>query len=231
MGGDQGSLLDMNESDPTVPVTMILVLVTGLSSFLGFRTPALVDRYLLDSQRILRRNEYWRTVTSAFFHADLGHLFFNLFSLYSFAQGIELIYGPGTLLVIYFSSVLGGSLLSLWIHRREEYRALGASGGVCGVIYAAIFLLPGSSVYIFFIPIPIPAAVYAILFLVISIWGIRSRFGNIGHDAHVGGALVGLVVTTFLYPEVILAQPLLFLVVTSISVGLMLWLIRRDKAR
>jgi membrane associated rhomboid family serine protease len=98
------------------------------------------------------------------------------------------------------------------------------------VIYAAIFLLPGSSVYIFFIPIPIPAAVYAIAFLVISIWGIRSRFGNIGHDAHVGGALVGLLVTTVLYPEVILAQPLLFLAVTGISLGLMVWLIRRDRA-
>jgi len=208
---------------------MVLVFGTGLISFLGFRSPALVDRYLFDSQRILRGGEYQRTVTSAFFHADLGHLFFNLFSLYSFAQGIEILYGGGTLLMIYFCSILGGSAFSLWIHRREEYRALGASGGVCGVIYAAIFLLPGSSVYLFFIPIPIPAAVYAVVFLVVSIWGIRSRFGNIGHDAHVGGALVGLLVTAIAFPGVILAQPLLFLLVMAISVGLLVWLVRRDR--
>jgi len=219
----------MNGVESAIPVTMILVFSTGIISFLGFRSPALVNRYLFDSQRILRQREYWRMFTSAFFHADLGHLFFNMFSLYSFAQGIEILYGKTTLLLIYFCSVIGGSIFSLWIHRAEEYRALGASGGVCGVIYAAIFLLPGSSVYLFFIPIPIPAAVYAILFLVISIWGIRSRFGNIGHDAHVGGALVGLLVTTALYPGVILAQPLLFLLVTAISVGLLSWLIRRDR--
>lgn len=219
----------MNGSEPAIPVTVGLLVITGITSFLGFRSPSLVERYLFDSQRILRRGEHYRSFTSAFFHADLGHLFFNLFSFYSFAQGIEILYGAGPLLLIYFSSVLGGSLLSLWLHRHEEYRALGASGGVCGVIYAAIFLMPGSSVYLFFIPIPIPAALYAVLFLAVSIWGMRSRFGNIGHDAHVGGALVGLLVTTLRYPGVILAQPLLFVVVAGISVGLLVWLVRRDR--
>ncbi len=207
---------------------LLLAVMIAVVSLAGFRSPRLVGRFLFDSERILQHGEYERMLTSAFFHAGLGHLAFNLISLYSFGLGIERIYGSGTFLLVFFASVLGGSLFSFWLHRGEEYRALGASGGVCGVIYAAIFLLPGTSVYIFFIPYPVPASIYAVLFLGISIWGMQSRFGRIGHDAHVGGALVGLGVTTFLYPGIIQAQPLLYLAIVAISVGLIVWLRKKD---
>jgi len=91
--------------------------------------------------------------------------------------------------------------------------------------------LPGSSIYIFFIPYPIPASIYAVLFLVVSIWGIKSRMGNIGHDAHLGGALVGLLVTSLLYPRIIQAQPTLFATILIISIALMIWLLRHRNPR
>ena len=213
-------------------MTVLIVVITGLVSWMGFQRPGLVDRYLFDRERIVRDGQWYRAVTSAFFHADWGHLAFNLISFYSFAQGIERLYGGGILLVIYFASILGGSALSFWLHRGESYRALGASGGVCGVIYASIFLLPGSSVYMFFVPFPIPASVYAVLFLIVSIWGIKSRFGNIGHDAHLGGALVGLLVTSLIYPQIIQAQPILYATILLISLALMVWLLKyRNRGR
>ncbi len=212
-------------------MTVLIVVLTALCSWWGFSRPALVDRYLFDRERIVRDGQWYRAVTSAFFHADWGHLGFNLISFYSFAQGIERIYGGGILLIIYFASILGGSALSFWLHHGENYRALGASGGVCGVIYASIFLLPGSSVYMFFVPFPIPASIYAVLFLIISIWGIKSRFGNIGHDAHLGGALVGLLVTTLIYPQIIAAQPILYATILVISIALMVWLLKHRNIR
>ncbi len=208
---------------------LLLVAAITVVSLAGFLRPSLVDRYLFDSRAILRGHQYERMLTSSFLHAGLGHLAFNLISLYSFGLGIERVYGAASFLLIYFSGVLGGAFFSLWLHRDEAYRAVGASGGVCGVIYAAIFLLPGTSVYIFFIPYPVPASVYAILFLGISIWGMQSRFGHIGHDAHVGGALVGLAVTTLLHPGIVAAQPLLYLGIVTISAALIVWLRRRNR--
>ncbi len=212
-------------------MTVLITVLTALISWQGFSRPALVERYLFDRERIVRDGQWYRTITSAFFHADWGHLLFNLISFYSFASGVERLYGGGILLLIYLASILGGSALSFWLHRGESYRALGASGGVCGVIYASIFLLPGSSIYIFFIPYPIPASIYAVLFLVVSIWGIKSRMGNIGHDAHLGGALVGLLVTSLLYPRIIQAQPILFATILIISIALMIWLLRHRNTR
>jgi membrane associated rhomboid family serine protease len=212
-------------------MTVLITVLTALISWQGFSRPALVERFLFDRERIVHQREWYRTITSAFFHADWGHLLFNLISFYSFATGIERLYGGAILFVIYFASILGGSALSFWLHHGESYRALGASGGVCGVIYASIFLLPGSSIYIFFIPYPIPASVYAVLFLVISIWGIKSRMGNIGHDAHLGGALVGLLVTSLLYPRIIQAQPILYATILIISIALMIWLLKYRRTR
>jgi hypothetical protein len=129
------------------------------------------------------------------------------------------------MLLIYGASILGGSLLSLIIHRNHDYRALGASGGVCGIIFASIFLLPGSSVMMFPLPIGIPAWLYAVLFIVGSFVAHRKKADNIGHDAHLGGAIVGLLVATAIYPQLVFAAPWMFASVTVLSLIVLLVLI------
>ena len=163
--------------------------------------------------------------TSGLIHADWMHFFFNAFSFYNFARNIEMIYGAKTMLLIYGSSIIGGSLLSLVIHRHHEYRALGASGGVCGIIFASIFLLPWSPVAVFPLPISVPAYLYAMIFLTGSFVAHRSQKYNIGHDAHLGGAIVGLLVTAALYPSLIFAAPRMFSAVLILSLVILLVLI------
>lgn len=211
----------MNE--PLTIATLLVVGVTVYTSYRAFQSPAFMNSLMFSPVHVLRYKQYHRMVTSAFIHADWLHFFFNMFTLYSFGSGIELIFGPHVFLLIYFSSIIGGSLLSLYLHRHHDYRALGASGGVCGVIFASIFLLPGGAVMIFPLPIPIPSWLYAILFIVVSFFGMRSHAGNIGHDAHLGGALVGLLVATVLHPEIIRESPVLYAAVVVISGALFVY--------
>ena len=209
----------------TAPLTILILIVTGIVTFVAFRRPDLRDRWIFNPYAILRHKEYERMLTSGLIHADWWHFGFNAFSFYSFGQNIEINYGWASLLFIYVSSILGGSLLSLIIHRHHDYRALGASGGVCGVIFAAIFLLPGTSVMFFFIPIGIPAFIYAPLFLIISFVSHRKQIGNVGHDAHLGGAIVGLLVATAMYPQLMFAEPWLFASVIGLAVAILAVLI------
>ncbi len=183
-------------------ITYSIIAFTAVISFLAFRNSFIFEKYLFSVDKILKKNEYHRTITSAFIHADFGHLLFNLFSFYAFASGIEAAYGSPALTIIFLAGAMAGSLLSLLLHRKEPgYRAVGASGAVCGVIFASIFLLPGGSIIIFPLPIPMPAWTYAILFILASIYGIGRNAGNIGHDAHLGGALAGVAAAYFILPE------------------------------
>ena len=199
-------------------VNVLLIGIICLYSYFSFSNSAFVEKNIFDPQRILVNKEYYRLVSSAFIHTDLIHLLFNCFSLYSFGRFIELVFGIHYFLIIFFSSVLGGSLLSLYLHRNHSYRALGASGGVCGIIFASIFLIPDGSIQFLLIPIPIPAWTYAIFFLFASIYGIKSGRGNIGHDAHLGGAIIGLLVTTILQPNIIAKSLPLYFLVLIISI-------------
>jgi len=168
-------------------------------------------------------------VTSGFLHGDFMHLLFNMFSFYSFGNYLELYFGWHYIGLIYFSAILGGSVLSLFLQRDHEYRALGASGGVCGIIFAWIFLLPGGGVMIFPIPISIPSSVYAVVFILVSFFGMRRQADNIGHDAHIGGAIIGLLTATALEPGIVRESPVLYGMVMGISGVLLLVSLRLRK--
>ncbi|MBN1818612.1 MAG: rhomboid family intramembrane serine protease [Sedimentisphaerales bacterium] len=211
---------------PTAIWNLGIIAITVVVSYRGFMLPSLTDQYLFEPVRILRDKEYFRLVTSGFFHLDWMHLLFNMYSLYAFGRYIEEIYGFKDFLLIYFSGILGGNLLSLYLHRHHEYRALGASGGVCGVIYASIFLLPGGSIILFMLPVPIPSWVYAIAFLLFSFYGMRKQSDDIGHDAHLGGAIVGLLVATALHPSIIKASPYLYAAVMAITASLLVFCLK-----
>jgi len=214
----------MINTEPLAFGTLALLILIGYFSNLGFNRPGFSERYMFDPHAVLEWREWRRLVTSGFLHLDWMHFAFNAFSMYSFGRHIELVFGFGYVAIIFFSSVIGGNLLALWIHRRQDYRALGASGGVCGVIYASIFLLPGGSVRVFLFPVAIPSYVYAVLFLLISAYGFKAGRDNIGHDAHIGGAVVGLLVTTALRPSIVLQSPLEYFLVLGISAAVLYFL-------
>jgi membrane associated rhomboid family serine protease len=210
-----------------IPFPLATIAVIGFTiywSYRGFTRPGFRDRYVFSPVRVLWDRQYYRLLSCGFLHLNWLHLLLNMFSLYSVGAMIELslgILGIPMVLLIYLGSIAGGSLLSLYLHRNHHsYLALGASGGVCGVIFAFIFLFPGVSVSF------LPGWLYAILFILISFFGLRNRLGNIGHDAHLGGAIIGLLITTFLRPSIVVQSPTLYAVVMGLSVVLFVHLYR-----
>lgn len=212
--------------DRTEIVTIGIIAVTVLTSMGAFSNPLLFVANVLDVQAVLKRGEHLRIITSGFFHNDWQHLIFNMFSFYFFGSALELHGGIEVLIGVYFSAIVGGSFIALLIHRKEEYRAVGASGGVCGVIFATIFYVPGTSVIIFPVPMPIPAWLYAIVFIGGSVWAGKVRRDNVGHDAHLGGALVGLFVATLFNPAIALGNPLLYGVILIGGIAGVIYLTR-----
>jgi membrane associated rhomboid family serine protease len=122
-----------------------------------------------------------------------------MLTLYFFADVVIQDLGSLNFVLVYVGSLILGSLLSLYFHKDEyHYSAVGASGAVTGILYSAILLHPEMSLYMFFIPIPIPAYLFGIAYLLYSIYGMKSNSDNIGHDAHFGGAIGGYVITLIL---------------------------------
>jgi len=210
----------------TEPATLAVIVITSLVSWQVFQRSDLYERLLFSTDAVWRGRQFERLVTSGFIHGDWQHLIFNMLSFYFFASGIERWYGADTMLLVYFAGILGGNLLSLWLHRHHVYRALGASGGVCGIIFASIFLLPGGQVRLLLLPIGIPAWLFAIGYIVASYYEMRQQRDNIGHDAHLGGAIIGLLMATALHPAIVRASPVLYAVVMGLAVLLFVHLLR-----
>ncbi|MER3373139.1 MAG: rhomboid family intramembrane serine protease [Allomuricauda sp.] len=202
--------------------TIGIMAANVIVSLRGFSDANFFDRYKFSIGGI-RAGQRERTVTSGFLHVDISHLFFNMFTLYFFANVVINWFGPGKFLIIYFISLIAGSLLALFFHKNEPYySAVGASGAVTGILYAAILLNPDMQLGIMFIPIPLPAYVLGIAYLLYSIYGMKSRLGNIGHTAHFGGAIGGYATTLLFKPElfmtdtfivILLAVPIIILFV------------------
>lgn len=181
-------------------VTMVIIAANALISFKGFGDYGFFERYKFNIGGI-KRGEQIRLFSAGFLHVDMTHLIFNMLTLYFFANVVIAYLGSFNFIIIYVASLLLGNLLSLYFHKDENYySAVGASGAVTGILYSAILLEPDMSLFIFFIPIPIPAYIFGIAYLLYSIYGMKKQLGNIGHDAHFGGAIGGYVVTLILVP-------------------------------
>ncbi|MGB5273610.1 MAG: rhomboid family intramembrane serine protease [Flavobacteriaceae bacterium] len=186
--------------------TIAIIVANTLVSLKGFNDGTFFERYKFGIGAI-QAGQKERMVTSGFLHVDLTHLFFNMFTLYFFANVVISWLGAGKFLIIYFISLIAGSLLALFFHKDEpQYSAVGASGAVTGILYAAILLQPDMQLGIMFIPIPLPAYVFGIGYLLYSIYGMKSRLGNIGHTAHFGGAIGGYATTLLFMPSLILTD-------------------------
>lgn len=183
-------------------VLFLLIGVTALVSYKGFNDISFFRKFEFHIGSI-RAGEQYRMFTSAFLHADIMHLVFNMLTLYFFAPVVIVYMGILPFLLVYFASLFCGSLLSLYFHKNDHsYRAIGASGAVTGVLYSAILLRPDMTIGLFFF-IGIPAYLFGIGYLLYSIYGMRAKNDNIGHTAHFGGAIGGYVITLSRMPEMI----------------------------
>ena len=189
--------------------TIAIIAANILVSIRGFNDQTFFERYKFSIGGI-KAGQKERTVTSGFLHVDFSHLLFNMFTLFFFADVVISWFGPIKFLIIYFISLIGGSLLALSFHKDEPfYSAVGASGAVTGILYAAILLEPNMRLGIMFIPIPLPAYILGIGYLLYSIYGMKSRVGNIGHSAHFGGAIGGYMTTLLFKPSLFMTDSLM----------------------
>ncbi|MEM6535424.1 MAG: rhomboid family intramembrane serine protease [Pseudomonadota bacterium] len=182
------------------PATMALIIVNTMASVVAFSHPGFMNQNLFHVGPIRQNQEWHRLITSGFLHGGLLHLFVNMYVLFSFGGVLEeQVLGSGRLLVIYFAALLGGSLWSLLENKdKPDYRALGASGATSGIILAYCIFAPFSMLGFFFIPMP--AIVFALLFIVISAILAQRENKVIGHEAHLGGALAGILATFIVEP-------------------------------
>jgi membrane associated rhomboid family serine protease len=211
----------MNE--PLAFCTFLLILATVVVSYRGFQDPSLEAKLIFNPECILAGKQYYRLVTSAFLHSGWNHLIWNMVSLYLFGGLLERSLGTADFLLIYFGAVVGGSLLSLYVHRHHDYTAYGASGGVCGLIFAYLLLFPGAGIGLYFI-VPLPGWLYAIGFLVGSFLAMKTHQGNVGHDAHLGGAIIGFLIAAALRPEAARYNGRMFLLILVPAILLLIYL-------
>lgn len=202
------------------PIVLIIIATNILISFKGFNDRYFFERYKFQVGPI-NSGERIRLLSSAFMHVDLTHLLFNMLTLYFFADVVLWGVGSMNFILIYGVSLFAGNWFSLKRHQNQPlYSAVGASGAVMGVLYAAIMLMPHMGLYLFFIPIPIPAWLFGILYLLYSIYGMKRQLGSIGHDAHIGGAVGGYSTMLLLRPE-LLATDLWLVLLMALPIGLL----------
>jgi membrane associated rhomboid family serine protease len=193
---------------------LILIIANIAFSYKGFTNTVFFNGYMFEVDKILINKDYKRLVTSGFLHLGWTHLIFNMFSLYAFSGALEADLGVVKFLIVFFVSLVGGNLFSLFIHKNHgDYSAVGASGAVCGIIFASIALYPGMGVGFFGLPLFIPGWLYGILYVLYSIYGIKSKKSNVGHEAHLGGALIGMAVALVMEPAAIFTNYTTILVI------------------
>jgi membrane associated rhomboid family serine protease len=191
-------------------VLIALIVVNVLLSYKGFNDISFFRKYEFHVGSI-RSGEQIRMLSSGFLHADMTHLIFNMLTLWFFAPVVISYLGDFSFLMIYFGSLIFGSLLTMFFHKDDYgYRAVGASGAVTGVLYSAILLQPDMMLGIFFV-IPMPAYIFGILYLLYSIYGMKAKNDNIGHTAHFGGAIGGYLITLLKEPSLLVDHTLMVL--------------------
>jgi membrane associated rhomboid family serine protease len=172
----------------------ILIIIVVFSALALWVSPKILARNLLRPYWMLKERDYGTLITSGFIHADVMHLLFNSITLFFFGPVLEATIGTNRFVALYFIGLVLSSLSTVYKQRKNpDYAALGASGAILSVLFAYIVYYPTSKLAFLFLPVPIPAVLFAFLYLGYSWWASRNRRDNIAHDAHIDGALVGLI--------------------------------------
>ncbi|HET8866402.1 MAG TPA: rhomboid family intramembrane serine protease [Gracilimonas sp.] len=185
-------------------VTISLIAANVLVSLITlYAAPKLFEKFMMMPYRVVREKTWYELISSGFVHAGLGHLFLNMFVLFFFGLVLERSIGQGHLLALYFTGLIVSSLPSLYKHKdNTEFATVGASGAVESVLFGYIVLFPLEPIYIMFIPIGIPAIIFGVLFLAYSVYASKSE-GRINHEAHIAGAVWGLIYLIIFVPNTI----------------------------
>lgn len=189
--------------------TTWILIVTIAASFYAWNQQNIYQKWMLNPYQIKHSKQYWRFITSGFIHLNYTHLFFNMFALYFFGQHVAYYFGAmgNQLLVVLYLSGMVISDIPTYLKYKDipNYNSLGASGGVAAVLFSSIMFEPLNPIYIMFIPIGIPGFVLGTLYLIYSYYQGKRMSDNINHDAHLYGAIFGLVFTVLLRPGVIVS--------------------------
>lgn len=194
-------------------ITISIIIVTAIISFTAFNNDKITNDLIFWPPMISEKKQYYRFITSGLIHADIMHLAFNMFALYSFSKalivnGISLedffILKVGKIgfIVFYVLGIILSEVPSYIRNRNNyQYRSLGASGAVTAVIFSSILFNPWSVIGVFFIPMP--AIVFAVLYVGFTIYMDKRGGDNTNHSAHLWGAIYGVLATISIEPRVI----------------------------
>ena len=193
----------MNIGDASATYALIFANV-AVSLYAFYIDRGFINHFAFNVGAVVKKEQHYRVVTSAFLHADFMHLIFNMLTLFFFGPTIEGVLGRLGFLVVYFGSMIAGGITMAVVHRKNPgYSAVGASGAVAGVVLAYCVFWPMHSLYLMFIPIPIPAILYGAAFILISARMTGAGRTGIAHEGHLGGAVAGVILTILMKPEAV----------------------------
>ena len=212
-------------------ITIIIIAATVQISLRAFNNYAVFARFKFQPQAILQGKQHDRLLTSGFLHVDMTHLLFNMLTLFFFANvvinffarlmGNDVATGSVIFAVLYLLAIIGGNLLALLFQKNNpSYSAVGVSGVVSGFFFASIVVYPDVEFFLFF-DIPMKCWIFAILYLGYSVYGVQKQLGNIGHEAHLGGAIVGLIFPLIFAPY-LLEQNMIYILGMLIPIAVLL---------
>ncbi len=186
----------------TPVATILFILTIGFSVYSFYLNKNLIEKFALNPYAIKRHRKYASLILSGFLHSNFPHLLFNMLSFYFFAFPLERAIGSLNFLIIFIGSLIIANIPTVIKEKdNPQYRAIGASGAISGVIFSFILFEPMMGILIFPIPFPLPAFVFGILYLLWSYFAAKQERDLINHSAHFWGAISGIILTIFLEPN------------------------------
>jgi membrane associated rhomboid family serine protease len=184
------------------PVALIIFIFTVVTSIYAFNDPTVFGKFIMHPYTVSKGRKWYTLITSGLIHANWMHLLFNMFTFGFFAFTLERTIGHWQFAVLYIASLILSDIPSVLKHKDNfSYSSLGASGAISAVVFSYIFFDPWNDLYV--MGIPMPAIVFAVLYLLYSWYMGKQGRDNIGHDAHFFGALSGVIFTILFVPDAI----------------------------
>lgn len=201
---------DFIKPDGNIYLTVIIIAVTVAISYYVFKRQYLQSKLMFNAYAIYHDRELYRLISSGFIHGGAAHLIFNMITLFFFGKIVEVVFDviyPGfggiIFVIIYLLAIVISDIPSLVKHKNNPYyNALGASGGVSAIVFLSILVNPTGSISFLLLPIPIPSIVFGIGYIAYSYYMAKHGYDNIGHEAHLTGAFVGIFAAIILIPNV-----------------------------